>query len=813
MWRACNTLGELIVMTEELVEIEVDGRTIKARKGSMLIEATDAAGIDIPRFCYHKHLSVAANCRMCLVEVEKAPKPLPACATPVAAGMKVRTESQRALDAQRGTMEFLLINHPLDCPICDQGGECELQDLALGYGEGISRFTEGKRAVADENLGPLIATDMTRCIHCTRCVRFGTEVAGVRELGATGRGEDMRIGTYVGRMVTSELSGNVIDLCPVGALTNKPARYTFRPWELVQHPTVSPHDGVGANLFLHQRMDRVMRAVPRENDAINETWIADRDRYSHFGLYAPDRVEVPLIKRNGIWEEVEWDVALEAVVSALRASIDAHGGDALAALVAPTATLEEQYLLARLVRGLGSPHIDHRMRQMDFSGDPADPVMPWLGQSIQQLEEIDAALLIGSNVRKEQPLLAHRLRKAVLERGAQVAFVNSRRFDYQYTPAAYLTAHPDEMAAELGGILVALNSQTQRSLPDGVARAVADVTPSDEQRAAAAALLHGETRTVLLGNQAFAHPDFALLRRLTGAIAELADARLGYLADGGNASGAWLAGCVPHREAGGSEVAETGEPAARLLSQPRQAYILHGVEPEFDSIDPAAALGALRSAEHVVAISAFYTDEMLQYANVILPAATFAETEGTFVNAEGHWQPVTAVTHPPGEARPGWKILRVLGERLAVTGFDWSSADEIRASVKAQCRDIVLDNRLRSSEALDSLAKPRADGLVRFGDVPMYSVDPLVRRSVPLQEAADAGRPIVCMAPEDASRHGVHGGDRVRLRQGDRYQLFDLVIDSGIAKGCVWVPLGLAETAVLGSGYGAVELERVEAAA
>jgi len=799
-------------MTDELVEIEVDGQTIQARKGAMLIEATDAAGIDVPRFCYHKHLPVVANCRMCLVDVEKAPKPLPACATPIAAGMKVRTNSARALDAQRGTMEFLLINHPLDCPVCDQGGECELQDLSLGYGEGISRFTEGKRAVADEDLGSLIATDMTRCIHCTRCVRFGTEIAGVKELGATGRGEDMRIGTYVGRMITSELSGNVIDLCPVGALTNKPARYTFRPWELVQRASISPHDALGTNIFLHERLGRIMRAVPRENDAINETWIADRDRYSLFGLYSDDRVEYPLVKRNGIWEEVDWDVAIEAAAAALGDLVAQHGGDALASLVSPSATVEEQYLVQRLTRGLGSPHVDHRLRQLDTSAGAADPVMPWLGQSIVQLEEIDGALLIGSNIRKEQPLLAHRLRKAVLNRGARVCFLNARRFDYQYTPGAYLSVHPDAWERELAAIAAALAARVEEPVPTNVRALVDAAEPGDDHRAIADALVAGDNRTVLLGNQAQGHPRFSALRRLADAIAGLAGARLGYLPDGGNACGAWLAGCVPHREAGGTAVANPGDAALDLLREPRRGYLLYGVEPEFDSADPAAAMAAMGGATCVIAIAPFHSEAMLQHADIILPAATFAETDGTFVNAEGFWQNFHAAATPPGEARPGWKILRRLGEELGLEEFSWISSEEIRQTIKAQCREVVLDNRL--DPALDTPASEPGDapgeGLVRFGDVPMYSVDALVRRSQPLQGAADAARPEVRIAPGDASARGLAEGDRVRVRQDGRQQLFDLRVDPGVSAGCVWIPLGLVETTVLGMAYGAVEVEKAQ---
>jgi NADH-quinone oxidoreductase subunit G len=797
---------ETVEQNVETVEIEVDGQPVRVRKGAMLIEATDAAGIDVPRFCYHRKLSIAANCRMCLVEVEKAPKPLPACATPVADGMKVWTASERALDAQQGTMEFLLINHPLDCPVCDQGGECELQDVALGYGEGISRFTESKRAVADEDLGPLIATDMTRCIHCTRCVRFGTEIAGVRELGATGRGEDMRIGTYVGRTVSSEMSGNVIDLCPVGALTNKPARYTFRPWELLQQPTVSPHDSIGSNLFMHQRRGRIMRAVPRDNERINETWIADRDRYSCHGLYSDERVMLPLIKRDGIWEEADWDVAIPAAAEALRGVTTRHGADALAGVISGYATLEEQYLAQKLVRGLGSPHVDHRLRQIDFSDQDRAPVMPWLGQSIEQLEQLDAALLVGSNVRKEHPIAAHRLRKAVRTRGARVSLLNPRRFDWHFDVDREIAVRADRMVESLAGIARAVADRTGADLPSDVSGIVGQETPDDAQRAVAEALVDGASSTILLGSQASGHPEFAALRRLAGAIGVMADARFGYLPEYGNAAGAWLAGCVPHRGPGGAAVDTAGSTAAEFWSAPKPGYLVLGVEPEFDSVDAAAAKAALDAAETVVAVAPFTSDAMLQYADIILPGTTFAETDGTFVNAEGLWQNFSAAGTPPGESRPGWKILRVLGNELGIDGFDYYAAAEIRRELKGLCRDLTLDNAVPVGGSVAAGAK--VEGLVRYGDVPMYSVDPLVRRSRPLQEAADAGRPIVRIAPADAERLGLGDAERVTVRQGGDGRVLGMELDARIPEGCVWIPQGLESTGALGPAFGGVELER-----
>lgn len=788
----------------ETVEIEVDGRPITVRKGAMLIEATDAAGIDVPRFCYHKKLSIAANCRMCLVEVEKAPKPLPACATPVSDGMKVRTNSTVALDAQRGTMEFLLINHPLDCPICDQGGECELQDVSLGYGDSLSRFTEGKRAVVDENLGSLISTDMTRCIHCTRCVRFGTEIAGVPELGMTGRGENARIGTYVEKTVTSELSGNVIDLCPVGALTNRPARYTFRSWELLQRAVVSPHDAVGSNLYLHQRSGRIMRAVPRENESINETWIADRDRYSCFGLYSGDRVRTPLIKRNGVWEEADWDVALPAVVAALREVIDQHGPEQLAALVSPYATIEEQYLLQKLVRGLGSPHIDHRLRQQDFTDQDRAPVMPWLGLSIAQIEELDAALLIGSNVRKEQPIVGHRLRKAVGRRGARVSFLNTRSFDFHFEVDQQIVAHADGLIDDLAAVGAVVAERNGTRAPDPVRALIDSASPDERHQAVAEALIGDGNGAILLGSQAIEHPNFARLRALASAVAQMAGVAFGYLPEAGNTCGAWLAGAVPHRGPAGSTVEREGTTADRLLAEPGKGYLLFGVEPEYDAADPATAIETLGRAGQVISIASFTSDAMLQYADVILPLATFAETDGTLVNAEGLWQHFEAAGTPDAESRPGWKILRVLANELGVAGFDYFAAEEVRRELKEACRSLSLDNTVALEGDIE--ASTRRDGLVRVGSVPIYSTDPVVRRSVPLQNAADAGRPIAVIAPADAESLGLNGSGRVLVRQGDREQVLALVQDEAVAPGCVWIPQALAETAALGPNYAPVEL-------
>jgi NADH-quinone oxidoreductase subunit G len=638
-------------MSEELVNIEVNGMPLKARKGSMLIESTDAAGIAIPRFCYHKKLSIAANCRMCLVEVEKAPKPLPACATPVVEGMKVFTESPKARAAQKGTMEFLLINHPLDCPICDQGGECELQDLALSYGGDVSRFAERKRVVPDKDIGPLIATEMTRCIHCTRCVRFGEEIAGLREMGAVGRGEHTEIGTYVSKAVASELSGNVIDLCPVGALTAKPSRYKGRSWEFVQHAAIAPHDSVGSNIFIHTLRGQVMRVVPRENETVNETWISDRDRFGYEGIYSDDRLAKPLL--NGV--ETEWEPALEAVATGLKQVISEHGPDAVGALASPTATVEELYLLQKLARGLGISNIDHRLRQADFSDQDTAPAFPWLGQGLVELEKVKSALLIGSNVRMEQPLAGHRLRKAALN-GSRIMFINPRDFEFRFPVAAKINTDPAAMVAVLAGVAHVVAELKGEALPASLA-ALVPATLGEAEHVIASNLLNNAPATILLGNLAVSHPAFAQLRVLAGLIAQRCRASFGYLSEAANSAGAWLAGAVPHRLPGGKAAPTTGLDARAMLETPRQAYILLGTEPELDCWDGASALNAMQAAKLVISLSPYAAAVSKRYANIILPVGTFAETSGTYVNAEGSWQSFQGAAKPFAAARPAWKVL------------------------------------------------------------------------------------------------------------------------------------------------------------
>jgi NADH-quinone oxidoreductase subunit G len=790
-------------MSEDQINIEINGVPLKAEPGQMLIDVADDNGIRIPRFCYHKKLSVAANCRMCLVEVEKAPKPLPACATPVAEGMKVYTNSPKAIGAQQGTMEFLLINHPLDCPICDQGGECELQDVAMGYGEDVSRYTEQKRVVKDKNIGPLIATDMTRCIHCTRCVRFGEEIAGLRELGATGRGENMEIGTYVEKSVSSELSGNVIDLCPVGALTAKPSRYRARAWELLQHASVAPHDSIGSNLYLHTFQGKVVRAVPRDNEGVNECWISDRDRFSYEGVNSAERLTRPMIKKDGKWQDADWETALAAAVEGVKSVEAADAG----ALVAPNATLEEMYLMQKWLRALGVANIDHRLRQSDFSDQDKAPLFPWLGMAIEDIDAQQAVLLVGSNIRKEQPIAGHRLRKAAMA-GADVMAVNPRDFGFNFPLAAQSIVAPAAMLDSLAGIAKAALEAAGAQAPAAVADLVAKAQAGEAEKAMAAKLKGADKAAVFLGNIAQNHPAAAALRALAAVISEQTGASFGYLAEAGNTAGAWLAGVLPHRGVGGAAVDAVGLDAQAMLGAPRKAYVLFGVEPEVDCENPAAARTAMQSAGFVLALTPFITEAMKQYADVLLPVATFAETAGTFVNAEGRWQSFTGAAQLPGEARPGWKVLRVLANLSNVNGFEYMSAEDVRDEIKGAFGDVGFDNAVALDTAI-AAAPEAGTGVQRIGITPIYAVDGLVRRARSLQDTADGQDKAVRMNADEAAKRGLEDGGRVRVRQGEGSATLEFAVDNGVPAGCAWVPTGLADTMELAAAFGTVEIEKL----
>ncbi|VAW51555.1 NADH-ubiquinone oxidoreductase chain G [hydrothermal vent metagenome] len=820
----------------EFVTITVDGQEVQAPKGAMLIEVTDAQNIKVPRFCYHKKLAVAANCRMCLVEVEKAPKPLPACATPVMDGMIVHTQSKYAKDAQKSVMEFLLINHPLDCPICDQGGECELQDVAVAYGQSVSEYTETKRVAFDKNIGPLITTELTRCIHCTRCVRFGREIAGIRELGMTGRGENALISTFIDECINSEMSGNSIDVCPVGALTAKPSRFKGRAWEMIQHKTIAPHDCIGSNLSVHTLRGEIVRVVPCENETINEVWISDRDRFSYEGVESDDRLTTPMIKRDGKWQAADWDEALKVVADKFKTiadekvkQIEAAAKDEeaevseteaedsetvepinieMAALISANATLEEQYLTQKLMRVLGSGNIDFRLRQSDFSDQDAAPVMPWLGQSIEQLEKLDAALLIGSNVRKEQPIANLRLRKATVNNDAKISFINPRIYDFNYDVANNIAVAQQNMVAELAAVAAATYQLSGGSVPVNLADAVSSANVSDSHKAIAQQLKDAESATVLIGNIANMHPQLSALRALAEAIAKETNSAFGYLTDGCNAAGAWLAGAVPHRAAGGTtEDVVAGKNISELTSEKLAACLLLNIEPDTDAADANALMAMLDNANFVVSISAYNSASVKQVADVMLPAANFMETSGTYVNAEGFWQSFKGVLEPKGGARPAWKILRVLGNLAGVDGFEHMSSEEVKAEVRSHCEHIELSNVLDSSV---SVAANATTDLHRSSDVPMYSTDAIVRRASSLQKTVDAQTMCVRLNSAEADRLGVAEVSTVVVKQGENSASLSLVIDDTIPDASAWIPLAVEGNEVLGSAFGVVAIEGVQ---
>ena len=771
-----------------MLDLEIDGKALQVKEGSTVIDAAHQAGIYIPHFCYHKKLSIAANCRMCLVQVEKAPKPLPACATPVTPGMKVFTHSDLAVKAQKGVMEFLLINHPLDCPICDQGGECQLQDLAVGYGSSASRYQEEKRVVVNKNLGPLVSTDMTRCINCTRCVRFTQEIAGLMELGQAFRGDRVEIMPFVEKTVDSELSGNIIDLCPVGALTSKPFRFAARTWELARRKSISPHDGLGSNLIVQIKHDKVLRVLPLENEEINECWLSDRDRFSYEGLNAPERLTKPLIKQGGVWKEVEWNQALDYVAHALRDVAKEHGPEAIGALVSPHATLEEMYLAGKLMRGIGSGNVDFRLRQSDFSGRRLGT--PWLGMKIAELNKLDRVLLVGSFLRKDQPLVAQRLRQAA-KRGAQISVVHAADDDLLMAVSGKLIAAPSLLPERLAQVVKAVAELK------GAASGL-EVTVSPEARQIAESLASGQNTAVLLGSFAQQHERAATLNALAQQLAGYLGGRCGLLGEAANSVGGYAAKAVP--TAGGMN-------AAQMLAEPRKAYVILGAEPELDCADGAQAVAALQQAETVVVLSPFKSEAAMAYADAILPVSPFTETSGTFVNMEGRVQSFQAVNRPLGDTRPGWKVLRVLGNLLKLEGFDQESSEAVRGEILGTARpDFIagLDNAIEGA-TLDLAA---GSGLERIADVPIYFADPLVRRAPSLQRTRDAAEPTARMNAATLARLGLTAGTAVKVSLGGTPSRLVAALDAGVADHCVRVAAGHASTASLGALGGAITVER-----
>jgi NADH-quinone oxidoreductase subunit G len=769
-----------------MLNLEVDGKPVQVPPGSTVMDATHQLGIYVPHFCWHKKLTIAANCRMCLVQVEKAPKPLPACATPAAEGMKVWTHSEIAVTAQKSVMEFLLINHPLDCPICDQGGECQLQDLAVGYGASSSRYNEPKRVVLNKNLGPLISTDMTRCIHCTRCVRFGQEIAGVMELGMAGRGEHSEIMTFVGKTVDSELSGNMIDLCPVGALTSKPFRYSARTWELARRKSISPHDGLGSNLVVQVKNDRVMRVVPLENDAVNECWISDKDRFSYEGLNSDDRLTRPQVEVGGALADTDWQTALERVARELKRIVAQHGGGAIGVLASPHSTLEELHLAQKLVRGLGSDNIDFRLRQTDFTGSAT----PWLGMPITEFAALDRVLVVGSFLRKDHPLLAQRLRQAT-KKTAQLSIVHSAHDELLMKVAHESIVAPSALPRALAEIVVAAAAASGKRADS----ALAGIEPSETSKAIAASLLSGERKGVFLGNFAQQHPRSSQLHALAQALADLTGARIGFLTETANAVGGHVAQALP---------LQGGLNAQAMLAMPRKAYLLLNVEPDLDLANPAITETALAAAEFIVALSPFQSAAS-RHADVQLPVAPFTETAGTFINCEGRAQAFEGAAPPHGETRPAWKVLRVLGSLLELPGFDFDSISAVRAELPAADNITALLSNV-TRVAIETLAAPPSE-LERIADVPIYAADPLVRRARSLQKTRDAERPVVRINPTTLATLRVGEVGAVLVRQGGGEAILQVAVDLGVPDGCVRIAAAHPATSMLGPMFGPIAVE------
>lgn len=793
-----------------MLNIEIDGKSVQVEHGSTIIDAADKIGVAIPRFCYHKKLSVAANCRMCLVQVEKFPKPLPACATPVSEGMKIFTRSKSAVEAQQSVMEFLLINHPLDCPICDQGGECELQDIAVGYGSVKSRYAEEKRVVLNKNIGPLVSTDMTRCIQCTRCVRFLKEVGGMMELGLVNRGEHAEITAYVDKSVESELSGNIIDLCPVGALTSKPFRYTARAWELAHRPSIAIHDGLGSQIDVQVKANRVMRVLPRDKESINECWISDRDRYAYEGLNSPDRLTAPMIKRGEQWLETDWQSALEFAASRIQETVRRSGGDALGFLVSPNSTMEEGFLVKKIARALHCGNVDHRLRRSDFRLDGQFQGTPWMGCNIPDLQQMDRVLVIGSNLRNEHPLLTHRLRQAARLNRAELSLIGFLDQDPLMRVAFSKVCRPDAILQPLLQLLKAMSGLQRLSLclPPSFAKLLDGVEVDAHMQAMAESLAgHGKDydlispRTaIFLGNMAQHHPRYAEMYSLAEAVSALCGATFGILSDGADRVGLDLAGVLPSRGA---------RNARSMLEQPRQTYVLVNVEPELDCHNAQLVNSALQQAGCVIALSAFKSAS-LRDADVLLPIAPFTETSGTVMSMEGRVQSFVAAVKPLGECRPAWKVLRVLGNLLELDGFDYDSSEQIKNAIfggEKPSRVVWnrLNNNLRHLVEINLQAAPPA--LRRIGEIPLYQSDAIVRRASSLQKSGAQSIGYAAMNSVLLARLGLAAGDQAKVTQAAASVVLPVRCDERVPTDCVRVPVSAA-TAPLGDLFGEIQVEK-----
>ncbi len=781
-----------------MLDIEINGQTLQMPPGSTVMDAATKIGVYVPHFCYHKKLSIAANCRMCLVEVEKAPKPLPACATPVTQGMKVFTHSKLATTAQRGVMEFLLINHPLDCPICDQGGECQLQDLAVGYGKSASQYEEPKHVVMVKNVGSLISMqEMSRCIHCTRCVRFGQEIAGVMELGMANRNVHSEIQTFVGRTVDSELSGNMIDICPVGALTSKPFRYSARSWELSRRRSISPHDSLGSNLVVQVKNQRVMRVLPHENEDINECWISDKDRFSYEALNSESRLTRPMIRVDGALREVDWNVALDYVSHALKDIKKKHGAENMAALASPHNTLEELALFAKLMRGLGSDNIDSRPRRRNFSTDSTRQGAPWLGMRLADIANLDSALVIGSFLRKDHPLFAQRLRQLAKKAGKKVSLISVVSDDALISLHKQMTVAPKHLAMVLGSILKAALTQKGEAIPAALVKNEA----CEESKSIAQSLIAGEKPAIFLGNIAEQVEEAGEIHALASELARVTSASFGFIGEAANSVGAYIAGAHPQ--------SSNSANAYQMFQEPKKAYLLMGVEPELDCHNPALANKAIKEADFTVMLATHKTDKMLESVDALLPVAAFTETSGTFINTEGRVQSFQGVAPPKGEARPAWKVLRVLGNLLDLEGFEYESSEAVRDELIPAGTEFVvgLNNQLRESTLTASLATDIK--IQRIADVPIYFADSLVRQSIALQKTKDAKPPQARLAKETLRSLNLEGEKLLKVSQEEGAScVLEIAVDETIPEGCIRICAAHQNTSSLGDMFGNLHVER-----
>lgn len=784
-----------------MVELEINGQPLSVEEGTSVIDAAEQIDIYIPRFCYHKKLSVVANCRMCLVEVENVPKPLPACATTVTPGMKVYTQSKKALDAQRAVMEFLLINHPLDCPICDQGGECELQDQSVGFGYANSDYHRAKRSVASKNIGPLIATEMTRCIHCTRCIRVSEEVCGVREMGATFRGGHMEVGTFVQKTVSSELSANMIDVCPVGALTSKPYSFQGRAWELQEHASIAVHDCWGSNTYVHTRgleyeqRREVMRVVPRENEAINEVWLSDRDRFAYLGLDSDDRLQKPMIKKNGEWQTVSWERALSEAADRLKGLIAMQGPEQIGSLMSPNSSVEEFYLMQAIMRELGVENIDFRLRQNDFADDACIESFAGFSSRPEELEQADAILLVGCHLRYEVPMANYRVLKASQE-GAQIMSLAACRHDFNYPLAYERVTHIHEFTNHLAAVYKAVLSLKGEQPAEAWINAL---LPDEAEQSIAKTLVEADKPCLILGAMCMQHPHASQLRQLSERIMNAIGGHFNMVTPGSNFAGGWLAGAVPHSNG------KQGLNARSMFEgDGLRAYVLHNVEPELDCAQPAHVMKALQNAGLVICLSPYMTDAMREYADFVLPIANYMESDGTYVNAMGDWQVQHAVTLPLAEAKPAWKVLRVLAHMLGLEGFDAKHAHEITAKLDGKRQARSSYNVPQSIVAPD--IKPNA--LCRYGVWPIASVDNVVRRSQPLQETTDTEQRCALLNQATADALGLEADQEVVLQQAGDSLRMKLQINDRLPNDMVYLSMGLEATAGFGESMGEIMITR-----